>query len=127
MKQWIIWFVVLPFVGSWGTFIVGFGFPTDLQSFTNDLKSIPYHIEGAVMDVVAEVEGIGDGAGDGVNLDLESRWNEAMEMFDELNPFSDAVENGEICGYARVLDGDMIEIDGQRIRLFGIDCGFRRT
>ena len=44
MKQRIIWYVVLPFVGSWGTFIVGFGFPTDLQSFTNDLKSIPYHI-----------------------------------------------------------------------------------
>ena len=90
MKQWIIWFVVLPFVGSWGTFIVGFGFPTDLQSFTNDLKSIPYHIEGAVMDVVAEVEGIGDGAGDGVNLDLESsgmrRWRCSMSSIRSQTP-----------------------------------------
>ena len=74
------------------------------------------------MDVVAEVEGLGDGVGGGLDLDLESRWNEAMGMFDELNPFSDGAEREEIRGYARVLDGDTIEIDGQRISLFGIDA-----
>lgn len=118
MKQWIIWFVVLPFVGSWGGFVLGFGIPTDARQFVRDLRSIPAHVEAAVMSVISDTEGM---AADW-DLDLEGRFAEVGNIVEELNPFGNGLVKNEIRGPARVIDGDTMEVDGKRIRMFGIDA-----
>ena len=49
-------------------------------------------------------------------------WNGRIALLIVLSVSSSAVAENRIIGVASVVDGDTIEIHGQRIRLFGIDA-----